>query len=336
MTDNPRIRKIRAVSEPTEPQPMWAGDTPPTVSDQEPDNPPESGTEVPEAIDGSSIDDRLVVKSIKECGLNLPIGQLVKGKFMKGFHLDPRGLDYDHEKEIGQFRQRNDPLPNTRVVNKALTLLVNSVANVPLIPPDLTDPLQQETQAMMTVSNMFMADVYYMWIMARIDELGKDYKSPFKCFYPKCKKEGEINSDLFEMDVYCVTKPSILETEVDLEKGFRFRDGTIKKRVTLSALRWSAVEHPGMIAAGNDAILTKLHFIHQAITGVDGIDEPIILDESELGTLRKVDTNRLGNVVNNVNLGPSLTLIGKCPFCGAPFMWPLNWDYDDFFSMSSP
>lgn len=278
-------------------------------------------------------DERLQVKSVKELGFNLPIGHVEGGEFRRGFALAEYG--YELEKEVARFRRMNDNIPNTRVVTKVLSLCVTQLGGKPLVPPEVIDPAEREAVAMQKIGQLFMADVYYLWVRLRMEELGSQYKSPFQCF--SCGNSGEFMTDMDSMDVFCVKDPSILEQEVKLFKGLKYRGNVVKNSVTVNPVRWCHIDTQEMANVGNEPTSLKLHFIRAAITGVNGIVEPVALLDEEIGSLRKIDVEMLSDAVNNTNLGPSLTLIGKCPNpdCKAPFSWPLNWDYDHFFSTTS-
>jgi len=286
----------------------------------------ESATPIPK-------DERLQVKSVKELGFNLPIGIVEGGKFKRGFTFNE--YNYDLEKDVARFRRMNEQIPNTRIVTKVLSVCVNQLGGKPLIPEEVTDPNQREIVAMQKIGQLFMADVYYLWIRLRMEELGTEYKSPFACL--SCRRQGEILTDMESMDVFCVNDPSILEKEVKLQKGLKFRDGSLKKTVTVNPVRWCQLDTPEMVNVASDPMSMKLHFIRHAITGIQGYSEPVVLMDEEIGSLRKVDVEILSGAVNYTNLGPSMTLTGKCPNqeCKAPFTWPLDWDYDSFFSTIS-
>lgn len=278
-------------------------------------------------------DERLQVKSVRELGFNLPIGQVMGGEFRRGFAFNE--YSYDLEKDVARFCRQHEGIPNTRVVTKVLSLCLNQLGGEPLVSPSVQDPIQREVESMQKVGQLFMADVYYLWIRLRMEELGTDYRSPFVCL--SCGHQGEFLTDMESMDVFCVKDPSILETKVSLFKGLKFRDGTVKKAVMVNPVRWCNVDTNEMAAVGNEPNSLKLHFVRAAITGVEGMAEPVSLTDSEIGSLRKIDVEKLAAAVNHTNLGPSLTLQGTCPNpeCKSPFTWPLNWDYDHFFSTTS-
>ncbi len=290
-------------------------------------------TEVQESASPIPADERLKVKSVRELGFNLPIGWLDGGEFKRGFTLAE--YDFELEKDVARFRRMNENIPNTRVVTKVLSLCVSTLGGKPLVPPNVVDPAEREITAMQKIGQLFMADVYYLWIRLRMEELGNDYKSPFQCM--ACGRTGEFVTDMDTMDVFCVTDASILQQEVTLFKGLKYRGGVVKKSVIVNPVRWCHIETEEMASVMNEPTSLKLHFIRHAITGVHGESEPVILMDEEVGSLRKIDVEKLSDAVNHTNLGPSLTLVGACPEmeCKAPFIWPLNWDYDHFFSTTS-
>lgn len=278
-------------------------------------------------------DERLQVKSVKELGFNLPIGHIENGNFVRGFTLGEYG--WEQESELAMFRRLNEGASNTQIVTKVLSLCVKSLGGQSLVPSEITQPEEREAAAMIKIGQLFMADVYYLWIRLRIEELGDQYRAPFICMH--CRKQGELLTDIQTMDVYTVKDPSILQRKVPLSKGILWRNGIVKKNVTLTPIHWIDVSGPDMGEIFADEVALKLHFIKHAITGAEGIDEAVVISEPELRSLRKIDIETLAEVVNHTNLGPSMTLFGSCtnPECRKPFTWPLDWDYDNFFSTSS-
>lgn len=279
-----------------------------------------------------NLEKQIIVTNLKERGFLLPIG-IFDGKVLKrDFAL--RELGYLIEKAIGKFKKQNEGMPSTAVVSKVVSLLLSRLGGedwnyTPDDSPDL------EIESFIKLGKMWFADIYFIYAMARLEEIGPEYKIGFACQF--CGFTGEMTCDLNSMEVSCVVDQSLLRRKVNLVKGIKYRDGSIKKSVFIQPMLWTNMVTNEVNEAGGDALLMKLHFIKHCVIGVDGIDDPIVLDESELATLRKIDIEKIANEINRINIGPSLTAKGLCPNedCQAPFVWPIDWDYDNFFTISS-
>lgn len=277
------------------------------------------------------MDPRIKKTNPQERGFQLPIGVLQGGKLVRDFSL--RELSFDIERDVGKFRRQNSERPGTAQVGKLLALLIDSLAGQPMehVPGD---PKAKEEDTILKVGRLYLADVYYIYVMARIQEIGHEYKSKFMCF--NCGYKGEMVSDLRTMDVYAVEDVSVLQKKVTLFKGLKYRDGTVKKSVTISPMLWVNMESKDAAEAAADEMLMKLHFVSRCITGVEGIDSPVALTPAELGSIRKIDIEIISKEINDMNIGPRLVADGNCPKCNGAFSWPMDWDYPSFFGISSP
>ena len=276
---------------------------------------------------------KIKIQIAKDLGHSLPIGVLSQGKFLTDFTL--KGMETPVERAIGKYRKENDKLPNTILVSKSVSMLLDTLGGKPFGFKDNGEPLD-DVEKQQYIQAMYMADAQYIYLCARMEELGNDYTFEFRCENCGYTQEKAV-VDLSTMDVHCVIDPSVLLSEVKLMKGLRFRDGTIKKKVSVSPAYWFHMEEPEIMVVGADPNLMRLFMISKCITGVEGVEGQLVLTQSEVDSLRKIDLEIIGQRISDVNLGPSLVLNGNCPNepCKVPFMVGLNWDYDHFFSMSS-
>lgn len=281
------------------------------------------------------VNGKIRVEVAKNLGHVLPIGILSGGKFLNEFSLRPEGLETPIEREIGRYRKANEQLPNTILVSKVVSELLHTLGGKPFGVKDNNEPMTR-IEKQQFVQSMYLADAQYIYFCARMEELGNDYVFPFKCDQCGYMQEKAV-VDLSNMDVHCVVDPSVLMSQVELKRGLRYRDGTIKKKVMVSPAYCFHMEDPEIMIAGGDPNLMRLFMIGKCITGVEGVEGQVPLSQSEVDSLRKIDLEILGQHISDVNLGPSLTLSGNCPneICKIPFQLGLNWDYDHFFSMSS-
>ena len=276
--------------------------------------------------DGTSI------VTAEDLGFTLPIGVIRGGERSRDFSLKEHG--WETEKAVGEWKKINHGKPSTAVITKLIALLLDSLGGEPFEhkPGDTADV---EAKRMGEVSSLYSADVFYIYSKLRMEELGNDYVTPFVCENPKCNFVAEeMIHDLGSMEVTCVEDISNLEVEVDLIKGIRYRDGSIRKKLTISPMLWMGMDSSSIIG-NEDELLVKLYFITKGVTGVEGVDKSIVLLPDELKSLRKIDIERLDREINNISLGPSFVSRGNCPSCKAPQIFRLDWSYDHFFGVSS-
>jgi hypothetical protein len=276
---------------------------------------------------------------VGELGNTLPIGIFKDGGRNRSFRLGE--LDFPTEKALGDWKKGpGQGKPVGAVVTKLLALLLRELGGEPF-EHNFDDPPDVEAAKLLKIQQMYSSDVYYMYVRARIEELGSEYALPFVCQNNSCKYTAEeMVCDLNEMDVYCVEDPSVLVQKVPLIKGIRHHDNTIRMGAVLTPLLWMHMESQDLVGQ-NDELLVKLYFISKCLTGLegennkDGTPMSLVIPKSSLNSLRKMDIELLDRAINKVNLGPSLVASGECPECNRGFYHQIDWNYNHFFGASS-
>ena len=144
----------------------------------------------------------------EELGNVLPIGVFQEGKFVKDFSF--RELSPDMEREVGKYRrERGKGLPNTIVVSKVVACMLETLGGKPFgIKADGKSEMTDE-EKLTFVKSLYVADVYYMYLRARMAELGDEYVSMYQC--SQCNYTmRKMTVDLKTMDVCIVVDPTIL------------------------------------------------------------------------------------------------------------------------------
>lgn len=282
-------------------------------------------------------DDRFETKTAKEQGYNLPIGIVNGTDLVKPFSLGD--ISPDVEREVGRYREENSSLPATVVVSKLISCILTSIGGQEFGHKKNGEEMTPD-ERLVEVRKMYLADVYYMYLVARMRELGNEYTIPYVCPHCGLKKQSMV-CDLSTMEVVSAINVTALRHEVDLKVGLRYRDGSIKKKLFISPIMWYMFEGPEVAEIGGNEILLKLFMLEKSITGVEGEKAAVILSPEEFNSLKKIDREIASEQLGNMNAGPTLTVSGNCPGkvrgkpCAKPFEYPVNWDYDHFFSMSS-
>lgn len=280
--------------------------------------------------------DGVIKTTPKERGYKLPIGVVGNdGKLHKNFSIGE--LYFKEEQAIGEFRARNPNSVSTYIVSKVVALLLKNVGPIEYNHTAEEKDLEKEVTALMQIGTMNYPDVYYIYLMARINELGSSYRLPFPCTNNKCeysREPGVLTADLNEVDVFCVEDTSLLSQEVSLIKGIKYK-GEIKKKVTVQPMLWMYMIGDDMHETEASPTLLQNHFIRKCVVGVEGVEGSIHLTDEQLASLRKTDIERIGTAIHELSLGPTFILRGECPKCKYPFIYPVDTDYSNFFSDSS-
>lgn len=280
--------------------------------------------------------DLFETKTAKEQGYNLPIGIVQGANLVKPFSLGD--ISPDVEREVGRYREENADLPATIVVSKLISCILTSVGGADFGTKKDGKEMTPD-EKLLEIRKMYMADVYYMYLVARMKELGNDYVIPYVC--PFCGiRAPKMSCDLESMDVVNALSVEALRHEANLRIGIKMRDGSVKKKVYLSPILWFEFERKEIGEIGSNEMLLKLFMLEKAITGVEGA-ESIPLSPEEFNTMKKIDRELAGEQLGEMNAGPTLVVSGQCPGkkagkpCGREYNYPVNWDYDHFFSISS-
>lgn len=290
-------------------------------------------------IDVKEVEDKITIKKLKDLGNNLPVGVIKDGQLYKSFEL--RDLSTDIEIEFGNFRKRNKSHPETSEVTKLLSLLLTEIGNEPHVslldrPKGNKDIVQEEAEDLFKIGRLDVADAYYAYVYARIQELGEKYDVDFTC--QQCGLNKPLTMDLTEMDVMCIENPEDRKVRVSLPIGFESPSGRNVKEVFVEPVRWTDLESDEMRLCEGDEVLMKLFFIKQCTTYEDTIQKEkrtLKLNQNQINRLKKFDRETIAKAVNLLNLGPSLHVNGVCPKCQMPFLVGVDWRYDNFFAISS-
>lgn len=286
------------------------------------------------------MEEHVVVKKVADLGSNFPVGVKQNDQLDKSFKLSE--LSTDIEKEFGRFRKENKNLPEAKEVTKLLSLLFTQIGSdthtsiLNRADFDGFDPIIEEAKDLFKISSMPVADVYYAYLYARLQEMGNDYEVTFGC--QGCGHIEDIVIDLTTMDVMCIEDINKLKVEVPLTFGFKSASDRVIKKVNVNPLLWQYLESNEFAQCEGDDILLKLYFIEKCTTFDDVIDKKkntFSLTKNQINQLKKIDREKIAKAISVLNLGPSFIVEGKCPKCGTEFMYSVDWRYNGFFAVSS-
>lgn len=272
----------------------------------------------PEA--GNSL--KLVKTSLKELGAQLPLGFLdSSGKYARDIVLRP--WRFKEEKELGKLRADNENASLGQFVTMILATMCTRLGYHNL-------ETMEYVERRVIISQMWMADVFYVYMWLRTQNLGNVLEMELMC--PFCKTKFPFDADLNTTDV--VTAESV--EHASWEQKLRSPIDIRSKKVVgfkLGPPRWSTMEIIG--DTGADSGSAKAGLIAGSITGTLGDDKPLGVSESELDEMAKYDIELLSRRIEDNDLGPNMSVDSKCPRCKRESRHPMSWGYDDFFGISS-
>lgn len=268
-------------------------------------------------------------------GQLLPIGITGPGGSRhRDFVLKPYRMK--EERAINAIQARNQsgkPVTFGRFVTQVLSVLCDRIAGVDL------SSLKTEAERVLFFNNLYMGDVQYIWIHARLAALG-----PMELFHIKCgacRYMMEVTTDLSTLDVNEVGfnekgEPQAVESDlfkdVTLSDGIMFQ-GELRKQIKLQAPKWGGFD------AGDPNNYSDIMFslIQNSIVGVEGIEQSEFapLPDAVLDEMTKRDMEAISEAFNSEPPGPLMGVEIECPRCRTDNRAPIDWSYNHFFSSSS-
>lgn len=265
-------------------------------------------------------------KTVGEQGHVLPIG--VAGPTgALGKDLVLRKWTFKEERELGKLRSEHQSATLPEYVGMVISTVVSRAGAVDF--SKLEMPARRAV-----VSQMYMADVYYAYIQARIHAIGPDLSLDLTCRH--CRKEVKYVGDLNTAEVKTLPDPLAGQWDIDLKDPIQLRGKEVKS-FRCGQMRWTALEQGGHEVGPGDSGGTKLMVILGTVIGITGESGDIVLMEQELDALSKRDIERICHSIDQHSVGPDLSLKLKCPHkrCGKDSVVAIDWSYDSFFSVSS-
>jgi len=275
----------------------------------------------------------MIVTTVKERGLRLPVGKVVDGHLVQTFTLRPYKSWVD--RAMGNWRQANQGRELPYLVAKYLSLVVAEACGRAF---SLTDDRDSLPEVELGILEWPMVDVFYAYLMSRISAVTSLVAIPFTC--PQCRTEhSNVTYDLSNMRVECADEIKDIRCVVPLRDGFRLADGTQATSVTLSPAPWRVMLIPGVLGGGLGTI--EYQHLRETIVEVNG--ESRMLLESELDDMGKLDRVLIDRKAGGLVSGPSLQTVAECTGerkDGTPCRYvhsrTLVWTFDDFFESSVP
>lgn len=265
--------------------------------------------------------------TVGKLGAVLPLGPVGQdGKHQRLIAVRPWRMK--EEKILGRRREQNEKQNMGKYVGIVLSTMCTKLAGQTW--DDLKDDDTADRE--LTVSQMWMADVFYAYVYLRIqamgNELAMDLTSPYKPGLDSFPFTGDLNTVEVKVPASlddCMWTYTLLDP-------FKIRNVEARSLV-MGPGRWYNVEQMGDTTTG----AAKAMVIHSCIHAVPDIQEgEIALAESEIDEMSKRDLEHLADRIDKNGFGPQMQIEAVCPYTKRTFKSPIDWRFDQFFGISSP
>lgn len=187
-------------------------------------------------------------------------------------------------------------------------------------------------RTMLDINQMWLGDVLYAYVWLRCQAI--DYEFKFDTTCPRCAWPAkDVVADLAQLDVRIADSLKEVQWVYTLRNPVTIRGKTIET-LLLGPCRWSAIESAAGGGVGVDQGVVKSAMIYSSIHAVPAL-EGLAVAEEELEVLSKRDLEYISAEIDTRNVGPVMRVIIPCKRCKEDYERPINWTFDNFFSVSS-
>lgn len=228
------------------------------------------------------------------------------------------------EKEIGKkIDAYGDELTESLRVNIILSNIIDTVG-----PYDFSE--MKDVEKSLVISRIYMGDVLTIWFALRLHAMGNILKMSLKC--PHCKNDFSFSADLGTVEIQTTDDIEKLFIDYKLEDSMEIRKKEVSE-IQFGPHLWSAMENFN----GNNINLgdVKDAVIKQSIVKMNGFDQMIVLTDDEMDGMSKKDFEKILEFINEIKLGPIMTVEASCTKCEKKFTTAIDWKTDNFFAGSS-
>lgn len=265
--------------------------------------------------------------TVSDVGNVLPIGYRdATGKMHREFELV--SWDWDVEEELGELAEKNQDMPMGVYISELVGRGLRKLG-------ELDFEKLRRSERRLVVSQLFYADVLYVYVCLRIAALGKMFRfEDFTCEACGFKHPG-FAGDLSTLEVKVSDGEEVPRKVVKLDAPFRY-GGAEAGSITVGPLRWAFMETADTTTLTNPAKF-RLATLRYGVVAVDGAPNgaPVALTREHAKEIGPAGVNRLVAEIDGVGGGAVMEVAGNCAKCRAPFRRAIDWTYDNFFGRSS-
>jgi len=285
---------------------------------------------IPHVIEASKERPKVETVLLRDLGPNLPMGVPdAAGNLVKPFSM--RSWKMPQEKKVAKIKRKNPMMGD--FVPLLLSVFLENVGGrkLPGSNDEPTDP-----QRILTLHQMAMQDVLYMYVYLRFQEVGEILPMGIQC--PSCRyMHQRYPADLGTLEVVVYpegTNVSQLVGSYAMQSPFKIGETNVENLLYIPT-PWSMMTEVPEDEEENEAAF-KERIIQTSVRRVAEMEAPMfVLNESHMEHFGKKDIEGLSADVIIANGGLDMMLEGKCEKCKAQFYQLINWTYTNFFSTSS-
>lgn len=223
------------------------------------------------------------------------------------------------EKELASLQEEHKGLTGPQFATLVLATMCPSIGGLNL-------ENMKMVERRMHIGQMFMGDVLTAYFHLRIHALGKEF--PIKIACRQCADKFTFNADLETLEVTAADTVPDSQWRFKLTDPFKLR-GKDAEEFVMGPPRWNAIE---AIRGGGLSVRPALFpaCIHEVVG-----QPPAPLASHELDDMSKRDVERLSREINDLLIGPDMSVEITCPTCRAEQKTQIEWNYGSFFMTSS-
>lgn len=269
----------------------------------------------------SALSQRIKATTLRELGDRLPLGiPTVDGLFSKEIVSVP--WKTKHERAIGNLKKDGQNIAQHASI--IISQLYRKIGETEW------DEDTLHAKKLLTIGQLYMPDVLYMFVLLRSKVISDTLKMNLKC--PGCRYAFTFAADLGSVEVATLDHVQDMDWTYSLLDPIKIRNKTVTQ-FRMNPPKWFQLE--SVVASGGTEEKAKILFTKACVVGLNSEPELAQLMDSEVDEISKRDLERMQEEINADYLGPKMVLDGNCPACDATFAAPINWRSDSFFSNSS-
>jgi len=264
---------------------------------------------------------------LKECGNNLPVIRMDAAKqFIKNRSFTFMDWDMEVEEKLADVKASTKTVGG--FVSEMMKTLLDQFCGT-----SFQD--KNDGEKSLILNQMEFVNVMYMYIYLRTEEMGYELKLPVTC--PTCRFEmQDFVADLRTFEIHVKNEGHKREKEFILTRPICIQEEMITSFM-IGHSKWEAMENAAMEFSQNEAKIKQLLYKSSIVSfhNDKGVITKFLNPDDVIKKMKKIDIEKIANVIQDHNAGPLMALEGKCTKCKASWYKMLDWSYDFFFGSSS-
>jgi len=254
--------------------------------------------------------------SVLPIGIKDSSGQIVRT-------LESKEWRMKEERELGAAVKKIKETEIGKYISTVLSVLCTKVG-----PYDFESIKMPERSV--HISSMWLPDVFFAYLCLRIQSIGNKLELDVTC--DKCGTSFPFVADLNTVNIRSVENYEDSLWEYKPVKPFVMRGKEVTK-IIFGPSRWAMMEQIGMDSVSNFGTM-KATMLSSSIHAVEGIEGNFVFTPNDLDDMRKVDIERVTELLDRNSLGPDMSIEDQCANCLQDFRSSITWGAGGFFGVS--